>query len=324
MPAARRLLSDMGLLESFLTEGHQPWYGRRSIWGDPETQEIDFVRDPDGHGWHLDRARFEQWLRNTAIACGANLLNPATFNNIEHDGRKWQVLLQTTTGPVCLTADVLIDAGGRSIPVARKLGVRSQTSDSLICAWLYGRDSYDRGRGLTYVEAVETGWWYTAPLPGHRRVLAFHTDADLPIVQMMRKRDGLLESVKSAAGLTNLLEEVGFVPESEKGMTAAHSALLDLPAGKNWLAVGDAAISFDPLSSQGLLNALFTGLAAAEATDRHLQGDTSALAEYPQLIRGIGDAYQKHLISSYAAEKRWPESPFWQRRHKLVPREFVR
>ncbi len=36
-------------------------------------------------------------------------------------------------------------------------------------------------------------------------------------------------------------------------------------AGLAWLAAGDAAISFDPVESRGLLTALVTGLAAAEA-----------------------------------------------------------
>jgi 2-polyprenyl-6-methoxyphenol hydroxylase-like FAD-dependent oxidoreductase len=56
VPAARRLLQDMGLLESFLSQGHEPWHGKRAVWGGPVPEETDFLRDPDGHGWHLDRA----------------------------------------------------------------------------------------------------------------------------------------------------------------------------------------------------------------------------------------------------------------------------
>ena len=41
--AARRLLADMGLLESFLAEGHEPWHGNRSVWGEAEPQEVDFL-----------------------------------------------------------------------------------------------------------------------------------------------------------------------------------------------------------------------------------------------------------------------------------------
>jgi 2-polyprenyl-6-methoxyphenol hydroxylase-like FAD-dependent oxidoreductase len=49
-PAARRLLSDMGLLEAFLAEGHLPCYGNRTIWGDVAVRETDFLCDADGHG----------------------------------------------------------------------------------------------------------------------------------------------------------------------------------------------------------------------------------------------------------------------------------
>ncbi|HEY0075145.1 MAG TPA: tryptophan 7-halogenase [Abditibacteriaceae bacterium] len=331
VPAARRLLADMGLLESFLQEGHQPWFGKRMVWGNPELQEVDFLRDLDGPGWHLNRARFEQWLLDQAQEAGATLLRPATLDTLEHDGHRWRVRLQTASGSRLLTADVVLDAGGRAAPVARKLGLHARRSDRLICLWGYGRDTQDCGRGLTYVEAVAQGWWYTAPLPGCRRVLAFHTDADLPAARTLREEqsrlDGLSGGITATGELARLLADVGFAPEPERGVTAAHSAHLESPAGTlektegfsgasaAWLAVGDAALSFDPLSSQGLLNALFTGLAAAQAVDSHLEGDDKALLNYSELIEGIGEAYRRHLSLAYEAEMRWPQAPFWQRRH---------
>jgi flavin-dependent dehydrogenase len=317
VPATKRLLADMGLLESFLAEGHEPWYGTRSVWGASEPQEIDFLRDPDGHGWHLDRARFEQWLREVARAKGADLLIPAIFDQLEHDGQRWDVSLKAPDRPIVINASLIIDAGGRAAPVARKLGVRTQVDDRLICAWIYGRDESNAGRGLTYVEAVEDGWWYTAPLPGNRRVLAFHTDSDLPSAQIIRARKGLSERAGTVKELSAVLTASGFTPQSERGTTAAHSAKLEVAANENWLAVGDAAISFDPISSQGLLNALFTGLAAAEAADRHLRGDASALSDYSQIIEGIAEAYRHHLAFFYSTETRWPQSPFWKRRHAI-------
>jgi len=315
VPAARRLFEDMGLLESFLAEGHEPWYGNRTVWGGPEPQEVDFLRDPDGHGWHLDRARFEQWLRATAIARGSELVSPATVDKVTHDGKRWQVLLKTAAEPRIVACDLLIDAGGRAAPLGRRLGACVQTSDRLICGWMYGRDERDTGRGLTYIEAAEDGWWYTAPLPGRRRVLAFHTDADLPSARVARSRSGLLAHAEAAKELSALLADVGFVAQSEGGTTAAHSAMLEPPASDGWLAVGDAAICFDPLSSQGLLNALFTSLAGAEAADRRLKGDAHSVSEYEQVIRGIGNAYRRSLDFFYGAEARWPKAPFWQRRH---------
>ena len=85
-----------------------------------------------------------------------------------------------------------------------------------------------------------------------------------------------------------------------------------------WIAAGDASMTFDPLSSQGLLHALFTGLAAAEAADSYLSGDMGAPRGYQQIMDGVQHAYRQHLASSYASEARWPASPFWQRRQSAV------
>jgi flavin-dependent dehydrogenase len=304
----------MGLLESFLAEPHEPWYGNRSVWGGSEPQELDFLRDPDGHGWHLDRRRFEQWLRVAAQARGAELLQSGAVEKLEREGDRWRATVKTPDGPLTIFANLVIDAGGRAAQIARKLGARSQMKDNLVCAWQYGRDQQDSGRGLTYVEAVKDGWWYTAPIPGGRRVLAFHTDADLLLVSQREKQETLLECTRSVRELSGLLSTVGFVADNRPGFAIARSAMLSACAGERWLAVGDAAISFDPLSSQGLLNALFTGLAAAEAAESYLKGDSASLDEYSRVIRGIGDSYQTRLAFHYAAETRWARAPFWQRR----------
>lgn len=314
VPAARRLLSDMGLLESFRAEGHEPWHANRSVWGSTEPQEIDFLRTPDGHGWHLDRPRFERWLRDAALKRGAELICPATLTQVEHDGSRWRVIIETAAGQSEVSAELLIDAGGRTAPLAHKLCARSQVFDRLVCAWIYGRDAGKGARGLTYIEAEEEGWWYTAPLPGGRRVLAFHTDADLPSAREVGKPAGLLQRAGRAKELSAMLVDAGFVPETECSITAAHSAIIEPCAGEGWLTVGDAAVSFDPLSSQGLFHAMFTGLAAAEAADRQLKGDPLGISEYVQTIRDIRGAYRQHLSIYYSSETRWPEAPFWRRR----------
>lgn len=309
VPAARRLFADMGLLESFLREQHEPWYGNRSVWGSSETEERDFMRDPDGHGWHLDRRRFEFWLRALAQERGAELLSPATLDALQRSDEKWLVRLKTDANAIEVTARFVIDAGGQSAPLVRKLGLRSRVLENLVCCYVYGRDQATGARGLTYVEAVRNGWFYTAPIPHGRRILAFHTDADLH-----DKRRGVVNWLEEATGLSSLLANVGFVPEGETLITSARSAVLDPPVGDGWLAVGDAAISFDPLSSQGLFNALFTGLAAAEAVDSHLNGNHLSLTHYHQTISTIFDSYQQKLAATYAAERRWPDAPFWRRR----------
>lgn len=318
LPAARRLLTDMGLWERFLGERHAPWYHNRAVWGSAEAYETDFVRDPEGHGWHLDRARFESWLRHIAVERGTILLAPARLLAINHCNGAWRICLDTPSGRREAVSRFLVDAGGRGVPVASRLGARRRVEDRLVCRYVYGTDrTPESSAGSTFVEAAEEGWWYTAPLAGGRRVMAFHTDADLPAAHALSDPKMLLERAGAQHELGSVLSDSGFVPGTEFGVTAAHSAILVPFAGSGWCATGDAALSFDPLSSQGLLNALFTGLAAAEAVDSSLSGG-SDLADYCRALHNIYDVYRQHLAHCYGAERRWTKAPFWQRRVNAV------
>jgi len=163
------------------------------------------------------------------------------------------------------------------------------------------------------VEAVKEGWWYTAPVPDGGRVLAFLTDADLPAARIAHDIARLTDNTVIAREIRTILTESEFVPISG-GFTAAHSSVLEPCGGSRWLAAGDAGISFDPLSSQGLLHALFSGLAAAEAAHSCIAGDSDAVPRYRRLMNSIYQAYRRRLDFYYASETRWPSAPFWQRR----------
>lgn len=316
LPAAGRLLRDMGLFDSFQELNMLPWYANQSVWeSERGGEESDFLRSPDGPGWHLDRPDFEMFLRCKAEQRGAELLAPAKFESIERGRDGFRVTLRTDADSVEVSARFVIDAGGRSSPVGRQLGARRQTDLHLVCAGLYGRArSSSEGAGITFVEAVQDGWWYTSPLPGGRRVLAFHTDCDHPNARCARTTDGLLAHAEATSVLAGLLHSVEFAPEHQPFHSPASGSVLAPCGGDNWLATGDAALTFDPLSSQGLLNALYLGLAAAEAAHRHLAGEVSATAQYRATVAEIRAAYRRGLGEAYAQVRRWPDSPFWLRR----------
>jgi flavin-dependent dehydrogenase len=313
-PAARRLLTDMGLFHSFLGQAHAPCYGNRSLWGGDSLVETDFLRDPDGHGWHLDRARFESWLRRIATDRGANLLAESRIEHVAREAGKWIIRLGAPDGDRTVRARFLIDASGRFAPLARRLGARRQISDRMVCSWTHGRATeLGPAAGFTFVEAVEHGWWYTAPLPHGKRILAFHTDADLPAA---RTSGQLLENARALPELAAILQACGFSTTDRLRMTIAGGALSTPCAGPGWLAAGDAAVCFDPLSAQGLLNALYTGLAGAATADEFLDGDGASIERYREIIREIAAAYDQHRALWYGMEMRWPDATFWKRRHQ--------
>jgi len=309
--AARRLLVDMGLWAGFVDDGHAPRHAHRGAWGDDRPVVRDALADPDGHGWHLDRARFEGRLRATAIARGAILLAPARPVALARDGDGWRLRLALDGQVLDLGARLIVDAAGRASRLPAGLGARRAADDRLVCAWLKARA--DLPAGLTQVEAEAGGWWYAAPLPRSQAMLAFHTDADLPQARLARDRAALLDRARGLPMLGEALAGRGW-DEAAAGYCAAHGATLSPPAGPGWIAVGDAALAFDPLSSQGLFNALYTGLAGAETADRLLSGESRATAEYVDELDRVRQAYVRHLAAWYGLERRWPDAPFWARR----------
>ncbi|MCW2811307.1 MAG: hypothetical protein JWP61_1765, partial [Friedmanniella sp.] len=86
--------------------------------------------------------------------------------------------------------------------------------------------------------------------------------------------------------------------------------------GPGWLAVGDAAITFDPLASYGIGTALGAGVYAAAAVAGHLAGRPDALPRYAAVVDGLFAPYLVLRHERYTAERRWPDAPFWRRRHR--------
>lgn len=102
--------------------------------------------------------------------------------------------------------------------------------------------------------------------------------------------------------------------ESGPFVFAASSTRLNIPLGRNWLAVGDAAVAFDPLSSQGVYKALESGIRAARAIHGHFEGDAGALHSYVGELNKSFDHYLALRNKYYGLERRWTRSTFWHRR----------
>ncbi|PIB92127.1 NAD(P)/FAD-dependent oxidoreductase [Caulobacter sp. FWC2] len=314
--AARRLLTDMGLWQGFLDDRHAPCHHHRGAWGAAYPHERDALGNPDGHGWLLDRSRFERRLRATAIARGARAWSPARPLTLSRRAQgDWSLTVARSGASAQIAARLVIDAGGRGSRLVSAFA-RRRVQDRLVCAWL--RAPAPLPPGLIQIEAETEGWWYAASTPDGGAVLAFHTDADRAAsLGLARDRTALLQRARSLPMLGEAVLDSTW-DQAQSGYCAAHGARLDPPSGPDWLAVGDAALAFDPLSAQGLFNALYTGLAGAEAADRMLRDQSAAHAEYDADLASVANAYQRHLAAWYDVERRWPQSLFWRRRHEAA------
>jgi flavin-dependent dehydrogenase len=94
---------------------------------------------------------------------------------------------------------------------------------------------------------------------------------------------------------------------------SARTAWTEPAAGEGWLAIGDAALAPDPLSSSGLLSALETALAAATAL---AAGTGPAFRSYAGWLEARRRRFLLERAQTYALEQRWPDHRFWQHRHR--------
>jgi flavin-dependent dehydrogenase len=182
--------------------------------------------------------------------------------------------------------------------------------------------SADDGDGLL-VETFADGWWYTAALPHGRRVVACMTDADEARRLKLRDRDAFMRllgethHVRAAAAGGRVVDGPRLWPASSRCVTGRG----DLPL----LCAGDAASSFDPVSGQGIVKALRSGVFASYAVADWLkQGDARGIARYWSLITREFDAYRTTLRDYYLLEQRWADRPFWRRRHELAAPQDAR
>lgn len=294
-PAARTLLRDLDLWERFVDEDHLPCYGNISAWGSSHQRCTDFVFDPNGHGWHLDRPRFDRFLRAAARTDGADVRDKTVVRHpVREDGDVWRLELRSGQDRARVECTWLVDATGRRCAIARSLGAQRRVGDALISLYAQFHATGDAPRkdrdSRTLIEAVPDGWWYTALVPSGQRVVAYMTDADL-LRPVLHTPAGFLALLDATHHIRACLIKYGYVLETDPRGAPARSSWLDLPVGDRWLAVGDAAISCDPLSSQGILTALYTGMVAGQALHRELTGDTKALPGYQINLSTIGAMY---------------------------------
>ncbi len=313
-PAARPLLAELGVLDRVTAAGHLPSHGTLSAWGSDVLAARDFVFELHGPGLQLDRPRFDADLRASARDAGAELLEGARVDRAIRRGDRWEVCLAGAPARA-VDAAWLVDATGRRSALARRLGATREHADALVAfvGVLHPRGSADRDARLL-VEACADGWWYSALCPAGERVVAFLTDRDLADPRAWLSRAGFEAGLASTVHLAPRLAAHGYtLADRPRGVSAATGRLSPW-RGPGWLAAGDAALAFDPLSSQGIFHALYTGLRAGHALASALAGDDADLAAHDRRLAEVHTAYLANRAAYYAAEPRWADRPFWRRR----------
>ncbi|GMU03961.1 NAD(P)/FAD-dependent oxidoreductase [Corallococcus caeni] len=318
-PDSRRLLAQLGVWDAFARQGHLRSTGSCSRWGTSSLAYNDLLRSPWGTGWHLDRARFDRMLADEALRHGVDVHSGTAITRwqpLEGGGHRLFLPVEGDAPRGFVDVRFVVDATGRSAVFAASQGARRHTVDRThgVCGTL----PLHPGRGvdaLSLVEACEDGWWYSARMPGDQVVFGLMGDRDSLHGLSPRDPEAWRARMERAKETRQRLEACDFRGVSLRAVSA-NVACLDRLHGEDWLAVGDAACTLDPLSSQGTSQALRSAPPAAEAVIRFLQGDTAALRLHEVRVR---HQFQEHLRireGYYRLERRWSAAPYWRNRQQ--------
>ena len=259
-------------------------------------------------GLLLRRHRFDALLRMAAEQAGARVIEIAGGVTLKRKTRGgWRASLITSAGAEEIDAAFLVDARGRSAG-RRRLGA---ATIALCARW---RDAGPLP-ATTCLEAASDAWTWGGVAPDRRQAAACFVDP---------QRLAGLDAAGRTALYVELLGRTRLLRPLLTGVLCETPVVLDATARlgsriaePGLIAVGDAAIATEPLSSQGVQDAIVSALQGAAVVHTTItQPEDAPLAlDFHRASREAAARNAMHHTSSFhAAVLARFDTPFWRSR----------
>lgn len=329
-PKAGPLLHLLGVRDHVDAAGFVRMRGNASLLRG-SLEVMDFAPGLVLEGYQVERDRFDDLLLRAAVASGAELVQPAEAASVlQENGRVVGVVLEDASGRREVRAQWVIDATGPAAWLSRRLGLRREAEHRTVAIYGYWRgakEPRDFPSSHTLLEALREGWIWSLPLASGLRNVTLGVDAGWLRAQGSAPPMAAADRAPAtsiAAAYRALLDKSRVVPAMLEGAVLAdgpHACdasddFSESYAGPGFLLVGDAGWRVDPLSSQGVVKALGSGLLAAAVVNtsiRRPHDEAMALAFFDdsekqnraQLTRRTADLHR---------EGAWTGGEFWRSR----------
>lgn len=309
-PGTRRLLEGVCGL-SLPRATHRLFPAFHSAWGSGalDGRRVEF--------WHaekglvLDRRAFDDWLLGSAEAAGVTVLRGCHVAGGRSTGAEW-ILSGLAGGQEReLVASFVVEATGARARTVLLPDVTRFFTDALVCVSVELPEHASEEPGVL-VESCRAGWWYAVRLPNGQRMAALFTDADL--VEPAKNRLSWLKTLlRETAHVRRLADPLPH--DLRIDVCNARTSVRNVFWRKNWVSIGDATWSLDPLSGTGIERAIRDGIEVASSISRAMiSGDIE-----PLRIHALSRAndFRSSLVAQrryYSVETRWSDGIFWRRR----------
>lgn len=326
LPGTMSILTRLGVADKVIAANFTKkraatfiWGGGRPPWSftfaTPKTAPWTF-----DHSYQVTRAEFDQILLNSAIERGADVRELTEVSEFE---------LGDGTGPVQLTwkngdrsgtleTDFLIDATGASALVGRKYNLRQWDQyyrNTAVWGYFKGGKRFKGDlEGNIFSVSFEEGWMWIIPLKDDVYSVGVVTDVTAnEKIREMGPEAFYLSRLKMCPLAMEILETAQQIDEVRVLREWSYDSK-QLSMGRAFMC-GDSGCFIDPLFSQGVHLATYSGMMAAAAIDYlydHPE-DTAEVHEwYDRSYRAAYQRYHKFLAGFYSCNGH--ESPFWRGR----------
>lgn len=258
----------------------------------------------------VDRERFDRALLDDVERLGVTVVR-ARIVDVASGAGGHVVRIDEGGAQRTLDADFIVEARGRAAPAAGLPRVRGVETVSLLQYW--------RGPARevgSAVQSCEDGWAWMAALADGRRYLQLTVDVDSAALPPKKELAAFcaarFRALDAAAPFVRDAEPVG-----EPHARASTPVLSEVVAGPNWIRVGDAAMAVDPLSGNGIFQALSSALQAPAVVATLLHDPARAelaVRFHQQRIEHLFYRFARIGRDFYEQERRWSSHPFWRAR----------
>lgn len=308
-PSLRLALDSLGCEPHSLAGSLSPSPGVEVDWGAGGPEFRPYL---GGRGFNAVRNTFDAALFAHARSAGVSTYAGVSELQVERQQSGWRVAIQTADGVQQLAARLLIDASGRRSTLSRRFGSKFERAGSLraITVFVPHRATHVARSAALVVEALESGWLSLTPRCDGS-IVTFYSDRVARGSAPGRPEALVYEALETSSLVRSHLLAEEWLQARVHGVWPAFPRLSRSPCGDGWLAVGEAAIAFDPVSGSGVALALETAFRAAE-----LAASSESLQLGGRLYReALAERYRAHLerrrdVYRQAAE-RFPKTQFW-------------
>jgi flavin-dependent dehydrogenase len=273
-------------------------------WGSGAVEQKSF----DEPSLLIERAWFDKLLREAARDVGVSLAVPASARSPRRlPSGGWIVPLATPKGSVTIRTKFLVDARGR----CRNIGGNGPSTVGISAACRLGAQRVLETR----IEAGRDAWFWGSPLPDDLYGATIFLDSAGVAGLSGDARIGLFRSLLSESKLLMDLARAQLIgPVRVRDATCAVSTEL---IGNDFIRIGDAAVSIDPLSSQGIQGALLSAIQGSAAVHTLLAAghDSSPAFEfYRERRQAAARSAAQNASRLYRKALQGKTSSFWLER----------